>query len=85
MGGGREEKLYVIKECQLLYGEGKIKLENYHFTSENVRSDLGEITKWGISGGAVVKNPPAHAGDKGSIPHAMEQLGLCATTTEPVI
>ena len=41
-------------------------------------------------GGAVVKNPPANAGDKGSIepwsgkiPHAAEQLSLCATTNEP--
>lgn len=40
-------------------------------------------------GGAVDGNPPADAGDKGSIPglgrspHAVEQLGLCATTTEP--
>lgn len=41
MGGGREEKLYVIKECQLLDGEGVIKLEN-HFTNDNVRIDLGK-------------------------------------------
>ena len=40
-------------------------------------------------GGAVVKNPPANAGDIGSepwsgkIPHAAEQLSPCATTTEP--
>ena len=39
---------------------------------------------------AVVKNPPANAGDMGSkpwsgkIPHAMEQLSPCATTTEAV-
>ena len=36
----------------------------------------------------MVKNPPANAGDTGSIPdlgrflHALEQLSLCATTTE---
>ena len=41
-------------------------------------------------GGTVVKNPPANAGDMGSspgpgIPHAAEQLSLCATTTEPVL
>ena len=40
-------------------------------------------------GGAVVKNTPANAEDMGSIPgkipHAMEQLSLCATTTEPVV
>ena len=38
-------------------------------------------------GDTVDKNPPAKAGDVGSpwsrrIPHAMEQLSLCATTTE---
>ena len=38
-------------------------------------------------GGAVVKNPPAHAEDTGSrkIPHAVEQLSLGATITEPAI
>ena len=40
----------------------------------------------GFPGGAVVKNSPANAGDMGSspglgkIPHAAEQLSLCATT-----
>ena len=42
-------------------------------------------------GGAVVKNPPANAGDTGSspwsgkIPHAVQQLSLCTTTTEPAL
>ena len=42
-------------------------------------------------GGAVVKNPPANAGDMGSIPgprkilHAAEQLSPSTTTTEPVL
>ena len=46
---------------------------------------------WGFPGGSVVKNPPANAGDTGSIlgvgkiPHAEGQLSLCATTTEPVL
>ena len=51
------------------------------------------LIKFGIdgdfSGGPLVKNPPAHAGDIGSvlapgtrIPHATEQLSLRATTTE---
>ena len=44
----------------------------------------------GFPGSAVVENPPASAGDTGSIPgpgrsHMPEQLSLCATTTEPVI
>ena len=45
----------------------------------------------GFPGGAVVENPPANAEDTGSspglggsrIPHAAEQLGPWATTTEP--
>ena len=44
----------------------------------------------GFPGGPVVKNPPSNAGDTGSnpgrgtkIPHAMGQLSLRATTTEP--
>ena len=40
----------------------------------------------GFPGGSVVKNPPAKAGDMGiipgHIPHTMEQLSPCATTTE---
>ena len=41
-----------------------------------------------FSGNPTVKNPPAKAGDMGSIPgpgrspHAMEQLRPCTTTTE---
>ena len=41
-------------------------------------------------GGPVIKNLPCNEGDVGSIPgqgtkipHALEQLSLCATTTEP--
>ena len=42
-------------------------------------------------GGPVVKNPPANAGDTGSIlgperfPHAAKRLSPCATTTEPAL
>ena len=42
----------------------------------------------GFPGGSVVKNLPATAGAfdpwSGKIPHAMEQLSLCATTIEPM-
>ena len=44
---------------------------------------------WGFPGGAVVENLPANAGVSGfepwsgKIPHAVEQLGPSATTTEP--
>ena len=44
----------------------------------------------GFPGGSVVKNLPANAGDTGSILglgskilHAMGQLSLCTTVTEP--
>ena len=42
----------------------------------------------GLPGGPVVKNPPANAGDTGSIPvqedpHATEQLNPCSTITQP--
>ena len=52
-------------------------------------------SKWGFPGGAVVKNPPANAGDTGSSPgpgrshmpqsnqaRAPQLLSLRATTTE---
>ena len=50
--------------------------------------DIFKWQQWDLSGGAVVKNPPASAGDTvlslvGKIPHATEQLSPCATTTEP--
>ena len=37
-----------------------------------------------LPGGAVVKNPPANAGDTGSMPApGSSHVGPCATTTEP--
>jgi len=51
-----------------------------------------KTVKLGFSGGPVVKNPPAKAGDMGSvpalglkIPHATKQWSLCVTTIEPVL
>ena len=47
-----------------------------------------EVNSRDFPGGAVVKNPPANAGDTssspgpGRFPHAVEQLSPCATTTE---
>ena len=46
---------------------------------------------WGFPSGSVMKNLPPNAGDMGSnpwprkIPHAVEQLNLCTTATEPVL
>ena len=49
---------------------------------------MSQVLK-GVSGGPVVENPPANAGDTDSIPgwvtripHAMGQLSLCTTTRE---
>ena len=42
----------------------------------------------GFSGGAVVKDPPANAGDSVRtlvLEDAAEQLSPCATTTEPAL
>ena len=51
---------------------------------ENKKASLKDFP-----GGAVVDSPPANAGGpgfepwSGRIPHAVEQLSPCATTTEP--
>ena len=52
---------------------------------------INKILSMGFPGGSVVKNLPANAGDMdlipvlGRFPQALEQLSLCATTTEPVL
>ena len=33
-----------------------------------VQTIMYKIQKWGFRGGSVVKNPPANAGNRGSIP-----------------
>ena len=56
-----------------------------------VKESLKKKSHWDFPGGAVVKNPPANAGENklvswsGKIPHATEQLSPCTTTTEPVL
>ena len=45
----------------------------------------GKKSHWGFPGGAVVKNPPANAGDTGLSPgpgRSHMPWSLCATTTE---
>ena len=56
---------------------------------DTIFKKLLELTNGDFPGGSVVKNPPSNAGDMGStpgwgtrIPHAMEQLSPCTTTTE---
>ena len=52
---------------------------------------LQELSDRALPGGSVVKNPPANAGDTGSIPGSgrshmgAEQLSPCTTATEPVL
>ena len=70
-------------------GLGIITIFNLMFEKES-RQVLNSIKIEGFPGGSVVKNPPANAGDMGSIPgprrsHMLwSKLSLCATTTEPV-
>ena len=45
------------------------------------------MSKLSLSGGSVIKNPPASSGDTGSVPapgrsHITRQLSRCAATTE---
>ena len=49
-----------------------------------------ETVKEGFPGGSVLKNPPAcrrlqFSPRSGKIPHASEQLSVCATTPEPTL
>ena len=51
---------------------------------------MSRVLGWDFPGDPVVKNPPSNAGDAGSIPgwgtkipHAVGQLSLHTTTTEP--
>ena len=51
---------------------------------------MNEKHWWDFPGGTVVKNPPANAGDMGSIPgpgrsHMSEQPSPCTTTAEPAL
>ena len=52
--------------------------------------EVSKLPLWDFPDGPVVKNLPCKAGDVGSIPgwgtkipHALEQLSLCAATPEP--
>ena len=63
----------------------------YHKRKCMIKKIIKKEKKRGFLGGAVVKNPPANAAGHGfdpwsrKIPHAAEQLSLCATTTEPAL
>ena len=51
-------------------------------------TDLKEVPfkaeMWGFPGGAVVKNPPANAGDTGSSPGPGREDPTCRGATKPV-
>ena len=46
---------------------GKVRKSSSHRTKCNQSTDFKKLS-WGFPGGAVVGNPPANAGDKGSSP-----------------
>ena len=56
---------------------------------ENRRKFFKETIEEGFTGGAVVKNCQCRGHgfelSFGKIPHAMEQLSPCTTTTEPAL
>ena len=78
------------RKFQILVRSWKVPANSYfRGKPEGDKVFLLKIEMRDFSGGAVVKNPPANAGDgfnpwSGKIPHAAEQLSPCATTTEPV-
>ena len=55
----------------------KAKILNASCVSEDQGNSLGDSPKvnWGISGGSVVQNLPARAGDVGSIPGSEDPSG----------
>ena len=84
----QEEDKYQIQEQRLPLGREGSKGDWRHY--------FFKIKRWGFPGGAVVKNPPANAGDTGSIPgpgrshmprsnwaRAPQLLSLPSRTREP--
>ena len=63
--------------------------QNHNEIPPHTVNDLSKRQQMGFPGGAMVENLPANAGGHGfepwcgKIPHAAEQLGPWATTTEP--
>ena len=63
----------------------------YYYTFFCLKSLKIKNSIEGFPGGSVLKNLPANAVDVGlipasrEIPHAEEQIRLCATTVEPVL
>ena len=64
---------------------GSFDIKYYGGYSRITPRFLAKTIGRGVPGSSVVKNLPAIAGDTGSIPHALEQLNLCTTITEPVL
>ena len=77
----------LLKLFQNIAEGGTLPNSFYEATITLIPKPDKGVTKRDFPGGTVVKNPPANAGDMGSslgprIPHAVEQLSLCTTTTE---
>ena len=71
-------------------GRGNIRVEKWEVQTTGCKIS-SRIYHTDSPGGPVLGNPSANAGDMGlgpwtrKIPHAAQQLSLCATTTEHVL
>ena len=80
-----------MEEIQEMFNKDLEELNSKQTMMNNTINEIKNSLEGGFPGGAVVKNLPANAGDIGSspgpgkIPHAMELLSPCATTTESVL
>ena len=83
MGGKKKESQVDIYKVPLYlqYLRMQLLVSMVNFGLANSKT-----VSWDFPGGLVANNPPASAGDTGSmvwkIPHAAGQLSLCAPTTE---
>ena len=70
--------------------EKKTYFKDRHLDAD-ITQPLCDLVQVGFPDVSVVKNPPANAGDTGSIPgagrfpHAVEQLSPCTATIAPLV
>ena len=87
--------LALVRWCAPFFGDLWVKQTIFLMASSldllaspDINYNLYFKNMWDFPGGPVVKNPPAKAGDIGSIPtpgspHAGEQLSPCSRVREP--